>query len=288
MWYIFPQFAGLGFSSTAKLYAIKSVDKARAYLAHPILGPRLVECAKAVVDLEGRTATQIFGFPDDMKLRSCATLFACVSSPASVFHRLIEKYYGGELDAATLRLLGVDADVGRTTGDDLTFRRKQSRRCWDRAARGAVCVMILAATLSICSGCDDRARSTGPGGTTAATFPPADAAVKPIPRLADGFESGSIADFWLPGTYGTGLYLRRCYRGQRALRPKWQAIRADHRQGRRHRATRRRRAERGESRTRLGALSVPREGCLVWVFLSAADGLPDRSRSPRHHFLETE
>ena len=105
MWYIFPQFDGLGFSPTAKLYAIKSVAEAEAYLRHPVLGPRLKECAEAALGVQGRTAFEIFGSPDDMKLRSCATLFAHVSPPGSVFHRLLDKYYQGEPDDKTLRLL---------------------------------------------------------------------------------------------------------------------------------------------------------------------------------------
>ncbi len=106
MWYIFPQIDGLGFSSTAKHYAIKSLDEARAYLAHPILGPRLLACAEAAVSVEGRTAREIFGTPDDLKLRSCATLFACISPAGSVFHRLLEKFYQGKRDDKTLQLLG--------------------------------------------------------------------------------------------------------------------------------------------------------------------------------------
>jgi uncharacterized protein (DUF1810 family) len=106
MWYIFPQIDGLAFSSTSKYYAIKSGDEARAYLEHPILGPRLLECAEAVVRLEGKSAREIFGSPDDLKLRSCATLFACVSPPGSVFERLLEKYYEGKRDEKTLQLLG--------------------------------------------------------------------------------------------------------------------------------------------------------------------------------------
>jgi len=81
MWYIFPQLDGLAFSSTSKHYAIKSLEEAKAYLAHALLGPRLLECAEAVVHIEGRSATDIFGSPDDLKLRSCATLFACNCSP---------------------------------------------------------------------------------------------------------------------------------------------------------------------------------------------------------------
>jgi uncharacterized protein (DUF1810 family) len=107
MWFVFPQIDGLGFSATAKTYAIKSLDEARAYLAHPALGPRLVECAEAVLGVEGRTAEEIFGPVDTMKLRSSATLFAAVSSAGSVFHRLIEKYFRGEPDEKTRRLVGV-------------------------------------------------------------------------------------------------------------------------------------------------------------------------------------
>jgi uncharacterized protein (DUF1810 family) len=105
MWYIFPQIDGLALSATSRRYAIKSLDEARAYLDHPILGPRLLECAEAVVGLEGRTAREIFGSPDDLKLRSCATLFASVSPPGSVFDRLLTKYYQGRRDDKTLHLL---------------------------------------------------------------------------------------------------------------------------------------------------------------------------------------
>jgi uncharacterized protein (DUF1810 family) len=107
MWYIFPQFDGLGFSSTAKHYSVKSIEEARAYLEHPVLGPRLRECAEAVIGVEGRSASEIFGYPDDLKLKSCATLFACVSPRGSVFERLLEKCYGSQRDAKTLRLLGL-------------------------------------------------------------------------------------------------------------------------------------------------------------------------------------
>jgi uncharacterized protein (DUF1810 family) len=108
MWYVFPQLDGLGFSSTSKLYAIKNLDEARAYLEHPVLGPRLLACAEAVIRIDGRTASQIFGSPDDMKLKSCATLFACVSPGGSVFHQLLARYYGGGVDSKTLRLLGLE------------------------------------------------------------------------------------------------------------------------------------------------------------------------------------
>jgi uncharacterized protein (DUF1810 family) len=106
MWYIFPQFDGLGISSTSKRYSVKSVEEARAFVAHPVLGPRVLECAEAALRVEGLSAVEIFGSPDDMKLRSCATLFASVSPAGSVCHRIIDKYFRGECDARTLRLIG--------------------------------------------------------------------------------------------------------------------------------------------------------------------------------------
>ena len=108
MWYIFPQIDGLAFSAMSRQYAIKSAGEARAYLAHPVLGPRLLACAQAALACEGRSAAEIFGSPDDLKLRSCATLFASVSAEGSVFHRLLDKYYPAGPDPATLRLLGTD------------------------------------------------------------------------------------------------------------------------------------------------------------------------------------
>jgi uncharacterized protein (DUF1810 family) len=107
MWYIFPQFEGLGFSSTSQYYAIKSLAEAQAYLSHAVLGPRLVECVEAALGVEGRSAHAIFGSPDDMKLRSCATLFAQVSPAGSVFDRLLDKYFTGQRDDKTLHLLGL-------------------------------------------------------------------------------------------------------------------------------------------------------------------------------------
>jgi uncharacterized protein (DUF1810 family) len=107
MWYVFPQCRGLGHSAMSVKYAIGSLDEARAYLAHPILGPRLIECAEAVLAVDGRTANDIFDSPDDMKLRSSATLFAAVSSPGSEFHRILERYFDGQQDPRTLELLHV-------------------------------------------------------------------------------------------------------------------------------------------------------------------------------------
>ena len=105
MWYVFPQLDGLGSSPITKRYSIKSEAEARAYLDHPVLGQRLVDCAEAILRVEGKSAREILGSPDDLKLKSCATLFARVSPPGSVFERILEKFYSGEPDAATLRLL---------------------------------------------------------------------------------------------------------------------------------------------------------------------------------------
>ena len=105
MWYIFPQIDGLGFSSISRHFSIKGAEEAKAYLDHPVLGPRLLECADAVLGVEGRSATEIFGSPDDLKLKSCATLFASVLPPGSVFDRVLAKYYAGARDEKTLQLL---------------------------------------------------------------------------------------------------------------------------------------------------------------------------------------
>jgi uncharacterized protein (DUF1810 family) len=105
MWFIFPQFAGLGRSPTAEFYAIRSRAEAEAYLQHPVLGARLEECFKALLATDGRSASDIFGYPDDVKLRSSATLFASVAPPGSVFDRVIAKYFDGERDERTILLL---------------------------------------------------------------------------------------------------------------------------------------------------------------------------------------
>ena len=105
MWYVFPQIAGLGFSPTSQYFAIRSLAEAKAYLAHPILGPRLQECADALLVLQGRSAHDIFGSPDDLKLRSSATLFAQAAPAGSAFHRIIETYFEGRPDERTLAAL---------------------------------------------------------------------------------------------------------------------------------------------------------------------------------------
>jgi uncharacterized protein (DUF1810 family) len=105
MWYVFPQIAGLGASEMSRRYAIRSAAEAEAYLRHPVLGPRLVECFEATLAVEGQSAQEIFGSPDDQKLRSCATLFASVSRPGSLYEHVLAKYFGGEPDGSTLELL---------------------------------------------------------------------------------------------------------------------------------------------------------------------------------------
>lgn len=106
MWFVFPQLDGLASSEKARFYAIKSAEEAMAYLQHPTLGPRLVECCEVILAVEGKTAKEILGFPDDLKLRSSATLFSAVSPDASVFTRVIAKFFESHPDQRTLELLG--------------------------------------------------------------------------------------------------------------------------------------------------------------------------------------
>jgi len=106
MWFIFPQIDGLGRSSTAKYYAIKNRDEALKYLNQTILGKRLIQCTQSVLAVKGRTASEIFGYPDDMKLKSSMTLFATVSDKDSVFHQLLDMYFDGDKDIKTVELLG--------------------------------------------------------------------------------------------------------------------------------------------------------------------------------------
>jgi len=106
MWFVFPQIHGLGFSPMSVRYAISGRDEAAAYDAHPVLGPRLRECTALVNAVEGRSALQILGSPDDLKFRSCITLFAACSAEPGVFVEALEKYFGCEGDAQTLVTLG--------------------------------------------------------------------------------------------------------------------------------------------------------------------------------------
>jgi uncharacterized protein (DUF1810 family) len=105
MWFIFPQIAGLGQSPMSIRFAIASPEEAKAYLAHPILGARLRECAHLTLDVEGKTARDIFGSIDEMKFRSSMTLFARAASGADLFQRCIDKYFAGASDLATLAKL---------------------------------------------------------------------------------------------------------------------------------------------------------------------------------------
>jgi uncharacterized protein (DUF1810 family) len=107
MWFIFPQIDGLGSSSTARHFAIKSLDEAKAYLAHPMLGPRPRECCDAVLRVRDRSASEIFDFPDDLKLRSSMTLFAEAAPTEPLFKRVLAKYFDDEGDQQTLELLGL-------------------------------------------------------------------------------------------------------------------------------------------------------------------------------------
>lgn len=106
MWFIFPQIRGLGSSSVANKYGIASLDEARAYLAHPLLGPRLEECCDLVNSIENRSLEKIFGYPDDLKFRSAITLFAQADPGNSTFKKAIQKYCEGEFDPLTLARLG--------------------------------------------------------------------------------------------------------------------------------------------------------------------------------------
>jgi uncharacterized protein (DUF1810 family) len=105
MWYIFPQITGLGHSGTAQRFAISSLEEAKAYLQHPVLGPRLRECTQLVLNVNGRSAEQIFGYPDNLKFRSCLTLFVTATTDNKIFKDALVKYFEGKPDQLTLDLL---------------------------------------------------------------------------------------------------------------------------------------------------------------------------------------
>jgi uncharacterized protein (DUF1810 family) len=105
MWFIFPQIDGLGKSSTAKFYALKSLEEARAYFNHPILGQRLLECTQLVLSIKNRTASQIFGFPDDLKLKSSMTLFSLISPSESEFNQVLVQFFDGEKDMRFIKII---------------------------------------------------------------------------------------------------------------------------------------------------------------------------------------
>lgn len=109
MWYIFPQIQGLGFSESTKYYGIKDLKEATEYYAHPVLGPRLIKIAKALLNHTDRTAAEIFDSPDDLKLRSSMTLFAAVPHADGVFQKVIDQFFDGERHQKTQRILGLQA-----------------------------------------------------------------------------------------------------------------------------------------------------------------------------------
>ena len=111
MWYVFPQIAGLGRSGMSQLYGIRDIGEAKAYLEHPLLRSRLIQCFEAALSIEGHTARRVFGSPDDLKFRSCASLFASVSPRGSVFEQALNKYFAGVPDQRTLEALAAAASA---------------------------------------------------------------------------------------------------------------------------------------------------------------------------------
>ena len=105
MWFIFPQIEGLGHSSTAKYYSIKSIEEAKEYVAHPVLGKRLLECSNILLNINDKSADEIFGYPDNLKLRSCMTLFNFAAPEQKVFADVLQKYFGGEEDQKTIDIV---------------------------------------------------------------------------------------------------------------------------------------------------------------------------------------
>jgi len=111
MWYVFPQLKGLGHSETSEFYGIENLAEAKAYLAHPILGERLIEICKALLELPTNDANSIFGFPDDMKLKSSMTLFAMAADNPEIFNQVLGKYFGGKPDQKTANLQNVSRNA---------------------------------------------------------------------------------------------------------------------------------------------------------------------------------
>lgn len=107
MWFIFPQIAGLGFTDYNVFYAIKNLEETTQYLRHPVLGKRLIEISTALLDINGKTANEIMGKPDDRKLKSCMTLFAQITNTDPVFQKVLDKYYQGTKDEKTIQLLNI-------------------------------------------------------------------------------------------------------------------------------------------------------------------------------------
>ena len=111
IWFIFPQIRGLGSSRMSQLFAIQSLEEARAFVEHPILGPRLRECTRLVLEIQNRSIREILGDPDDLKFRSSTTLFAEAAQDNKLFLEALEKYFDGEKDSATLRKLGIGPGI---------------------------------------------------------------------------------------------------------------------------------------------------------------------------------
>ena len=109
MWFVFPQIEGLGSSSTSKKYAIRGLNEARAYLKHPVLGPRLLGCCRAILSIQGKSASEIMGYPDDLKLNSSMTLFALADDSHPEFRQVIDRYFQGQPDGRTLELLNLQS-----------------------------------------------------------------------------------------------------------------------------------------------------------------------------------
>lgn len=107
MWYIFPQIQGLGFTETSKFYSISNIDEAKEFLQHRLLGPRLILMCNTLVELKTNDAHEIFGSPDDRKLKSCMTLFAAISPTDPVFEKVLDKFYYGLKDHITLKILNL-------------------------------------------------------------------------------------------------------------------------------------------------------------------------------------
>ena len=107
IWYIFPQIQGLGMSSTAQYYGIRDLEEAKDYMEHPVLGPRLVEISEALLGLDSSDPGAVMGFPDDLKLCSCMTLFELAAPEEKVFSKVLDKFYHGRRDGNTLRILGI-------------------------------------------------------------------------------------------------------------------------------------------------------------------------------------
>ena len=113
IWYIFPQLKGLGFSSNSEYYGIKNIEEATAYLQHPVLGLRLVEISNALLLLKVNDPGIVMGYPDDLKLKSCMTLFAAASQTDPIFEKVLQKFFGGTTDTKTLRLLKQNDEKNR-------------------------------------------------------------------------------------------------------------------------------------------------------------------------------